>query len=395
MARLVRDCAIDHTAASAAVTAWSAALVDGYVSAGHIPVHSNSSTTDSLARVERADLPQLADSQRGAWAAGAARAGVPPAHAAEAREVADTAPRSRVDPAAALPSTAAPAQLTSGGTRSGGVRTTFLGTTAVLVIVGLAGSAAVAGLMSSEGASTSPPPRAAGGPVARVNPSGAPARRDAQSGELTNQAAETSPGGTSTSAHSGVTSARRAPFVVDLDEVQRVEGGRLTYSSDGSVADRETSLTWERHVVDELRSAAEAHQYCSSLSLLGLTWRLPTTKELLTLVRPVAPPTLSQEAFPGAPSTDFWSDDGRGSGCARVVSFADGQAKYRCEEGLRLHVRCVSGLRLPSDPVAAPPVPPIQESEPAPAPAEPPNSASSMPTAPVRPTADIINEVPF
>lgn len=202
--------------------------------------------------------------------------------------------------------------------------------------------------------------------------------------ERTAPSASATPSGTSQAAPSAAPSAR----VVDLDE--HFEGGRLTVSA-GAVFDRDTGLEWRQQVSSPL-SAAGAGGYCRGLGD-GVEWRLPSAKELRTLVRPVSPPTLSHDAFPNAPAADFWSSDGLQGACPTVVSFADGQSRVRCNEGLRLAVRCVHGTPLAPDPPSEP------LSFPAEPPAEPEPTAAPAPTPSVqpqvRPTIDLSDEAPI
>lgn len=92
------------------------------------------------------------------------------------------------------------------------------------------------------------------------------------------------------------------------------------YSADQStVKDNGTGLIWQRHVDFDTLDWNKAKAYCSNLSLGGVSgWRLPTYKELLTLVdfrTHSAPLTLSSsmidsDAFPRTSPDHFWSSDG-------------------------------------------------------------------------------------
>ena len=86
-------------------------------------------------------------------------------------------------------------------------------------------------------------------------------------------------------------------------------GGRYAIV-DGTVHDAKTNLTWQQVVSSTTYTQADAVSYCSTLGLNGATWRLPTMKELLTIVDlSVAPPgpTIDSTAFPGTPGAYFWS----------------------------------------------------------------------------------------
>jgi hypothetical protein len=72
------------------------------------------------------------------------------------------------------------------------------------------------------------------------------------------------------------------------------------------VMDNWTGLSWERMTSAIELNLAEADSYCAGL---GGGFRLPTLKELLTLVDPTAyNPSVDAMTFPATPSNDyFWS----------------------------------------------------------------------------------------
>jgi hypothetical protein len=78
----------------------------------------------------------------------------------------------------------------------------------------------------------------------------------------------------------------------------------------GTVLDVQTNLTWQQTPGPVTTGWAAAKSYCAALSLDGPgAWRLPTAKELVTLVDAVlpAPPAIDPTAFPGAAPLPFWS----------------------------------------------------------------------------------------
>jgi hypothetical protein len=85
--------------------------------------------------------------------------------------------------------------------------------------------------------------------------------------------------------------------------------GRYTVAN-GTVYDTRTRLSWQQAVSSATHTWADAKSYCASLNLNGAgAWRLPTAKELMTIVdvtKPTAPP-IDCAAFPGATATRFWS----------------------------------------------------------------------------------------
>jgi hypothetical protein len=74
-----------------------------------------------------------------------------------------------------------------------------------------------------------------------------------------------------------------------------------------TVRDRYTGLIWQRHVdpacEDGCCTWSEAQDYCAGLDLGDQSdWRLPTLKELQTLVDEAqASPAIDSNAFPGIP----------------------------------------------------------------------------------------------
>lgn len=114
-----------------------------------------------------------------------------------------------------------------------------------------------------------------------------------------------------------------------------------------TVKDVDTGLTWQRAAPSGTYTWAEAKTYCVGLSLAGtLGWRLPTHKELLTLVdfSVAAPgPTIDATAFPGTEGSRFWTSTHlaiSGSTKAWYVSFADGTSSAE-ECATARSARCV------------------------------------------------------
>jgi len=85
--------------------------------------------------------------------------------------------------------------------------------------------------------------------------------------------------------------------------------GRYTIAS-GVVHDTRTNLSWQQVISLSMFTQAEAASYCANLGLAGTTWRLPTMREILTIVDiSVAPPgpTIDAAVFPDTPASFFWS----------------------------------------------------------------------------------------
>jgi hypothetical protein len=117
--------------------------------------------------------------------------------------------------------------------------------------------------------------------------------------------------------------------------------GRYTVdASAGIVTDNATGLVWQRCVLgvsgascdagtSTYATQADAASSCASLDLGGWStgWRLPTLKELQTLVDPRAVnPALDTTAFPGATRYYFWSATPAAADATRawVVQFDGG-----------------------------------------------------------------------
>lgn len=109
--------------------------------------------------------------------------------------------------------------------------------------------------------------------------------------------------------------------------------GRYTFPQTGTVYDTKTKLTWQQSVDPGPYDLPGATSYCMSLGLAGGTWRVPTVKELLTIVDVtiIGTPTIDTVAFPKTPVEYFWSStliaDGTtawsvnfGTGNTRVVT---------------------------------------------------------------------------
>jgi hypothetical protein len=93
--------------------------------------------------------------------------------------------------------------------------------------------------------------------------------------------------------------------------VQSADGtGEPGYQiADGQVTDPATGLTWQQGFSAAEMTAAAAPSYCAGLDLDGHSWRLPSIKELATLVdEDTVSPAIDVSAFPGvSPDVWFWS----------------------------------------------------------------------------------------
>jgi len=84
-------------------------------------------------------------------------------------------------------------------------------------------------------------------------------------------------------------------------------------TGNGTVYDTKSKLTWQQTVSSAMYSWAAAKTYCASVgaSLGGTGWRLPTLKELQSLVdysqAGSTAAMIDPNAFPSTPATSFWS----------------------------------------------------------------------------------------
>jgi hypothetical protein len=121
--------------------------------------------------------------------------------------------------------------------------------------------------------------------------------------------------------------------------------GRFT-TSQGTVLDTKTKLVWQQDTPPLTYSWSDAKAYCASVgtSLGGSGWRLPTIRELQTLVDPsrMADPRVDLTAFPSTPSAGFWSSSpvAGSPSSSWLVNFYDGFASAY-DATTMVDVRCV------------------------------------------------------
>jgi hypothetical protein len=99
----------------------------------------------------------------------------------------------------------------------------------------------------------------------------------------------------------------------------------------GTVTDTKTKLVWQQTAPAAPYGWANAMTYCPTLgaSLGGTGWRLPTIKELQTIVDDsLKSPSIDPTAFPATPVTSFWSSSPSAGSPSTVwgVDFYDGSS---------------------------------------------------------------------
>jgi hypothetical protein len=112
---------------------------------------------------------------------------------------------------------------------------------------------------------------------------------------------------------------------------------------DQTVLDTRTTLTWQQTTDPGSFSWSDAQSYCGALVLDGPGWRLPSVKELMTLVDlSRADPATNVAIFPDATSDYFWSSSpvSGSTTAAWGVSFNKGSSGTAPTD-FQSRVRCV------------------------------------------------------
>ena len=121
-------------------------------------------------------------------------------------------------------------------------------------------------------------------------------------------------------------------------------GGTFKVNGNGTVTDLATGLTWQRQDDNVTRANnGPAVAYCQELDLAGDGWRLPSIKELQSIVDyRVFLPSIDTDTFPGTKSLSYWSATAYvgDSGSAWSVYF-DGGAVLKGVKSGNGYVRCV------------------------------------------------------
>jgi hypothetical protein len=112
---------------------------------------------------------------------------------------------------------------------------------------------------------------------------------------------------------------------------------------DGSVVDMKSKLVWQRDAEAGAHTWAEAKTYCETLTVAAGGFRLPSMKELQTLIdESAADPAIDAAAFPGAPGESFWTGSPLAGSMAEAwfVNFYNGVA-YTSLVDHTYRARCV------------------------------------------------------
>jgi hypothetical protein len=111
----------------------------------------------------------------------------------------------------------------------------------------------------------------------------------------------------------------------------------------GVVGDSATRLSWQQSSAGMVYTWDDAARYCATLDLHGMGWRLPSVKELQTVIDETrAMPAVDVVSFPETASDYYWTSSqvARFANEAWAVSFAYGYDGFFDVHTLQ-HVRCV------------------------------------------------------
>ncbi|MBH1988865.1 MAG: DUF1566 domain-containing protein [Myxococcaceae bacterium] len=121
------------------------------------------------------------------------------------------------------------------------------------------------------------------------------------------------------------------------------ERGQVLTAASSQVFDRKTAFVWQRFTAPNKMIWADSLEYCSGLNLGGQVWRMPTIKELVTIVDfQAANASVDATIFPGTLSEEYWSSTRGtiGSKTRLGVDFHDGNTSAVLKNSSLL-VRCV------------------------------------------------------
>jgi hypothetical protein len=120
-----------------------------------------------------------------------------------------------------------------------------------------------------------------------------------------------------------------------------VDAGGAPLEETSAISAVAGDLVWQRSASNSALTLEAARLYCASVQFAGEGARLPTPKELQTLVEPSSDAAGAwwPELFPAAQGTEFWADEGDTLAPMRV-DFATGFAGI-ADVGDKYYARCV------------------------------------------------------
>lgn len=125
-------------------------------------------------------------------------------------------------------------------------------------------------------------------------------------------------------------------------------------NGNGTVTDNVTGLLWQKDDDATKRNWSDAKSYCETLRLAGFVgWRLPTDKELQTLVDyDTYAPAININYFPSTKSSYYWTSNLNAYYASNQITthwyvyFGGGQVNADPYEPTDTYVRCVLGSQL-------------------------------------------------
>jgi len=122
-----------------------------------------------------------------------------------------------------------------------------------------------------------------------------------------------------------------------------------TDNGDGTVTDKNTGFMWQQQDDGTMRTWDAANSYCASI---GTGWRLPTKRELMSIVDysiPYPGPTINTTYFLNTNANYYWSSTTYAyyPGYAWSVDFSHGIVNSDYNKSASMYVRCVSGGQYP------------------------------------------------
>lgn len=133
---------------------------------------------------------------------------------------------------------------------------------------------------------------------------------------------------------------------VRVDDAEPLTGVPPRELSDDLVTDALTGLAWQRTVGSASMTYPDALAACAALDLGGTGFRLPTLREMQTIVSGArTSPSVDEQAFPGTPPTLFWTQTPVAGFPEYVwaVSFTDGSDMWLSKPSAA-RVRCVRNV---------------------------------------------------
>lgn len=120
----------------------------------------------------------------------------------------------------------------------------------------------------------------------------------------------------------------------------KAPAGRYTIAN-GTVYDTLTKLTWQQSTTLTTYSQSAAASTCAALVLAGSGWRLPTAKELVTIMDVGDPSMIDTTAFQGDLTLPYWSSTAIGQSGYQVTFDVNAPPVSYAPPSTGNYVRCV------------------------------------------------------